>query len=139
MENHRIKMHDISVDRVHNILHKELEMKKFCAWMPRLLTIDQKHLHSCNGNIAFELLLHQLYSPDLAPYDFFLFPNLKIWLEGQQFSSNQKVITTVNAYFEGLETSYFSDEFKKLEHRWIKCVGLQEGYVKKWKKIFSEK
>jgi len=31
----------ISVDKVHNILHKELEMKKLCArWMPRLLTID---------------------------------------------------------------------------------------------------
>lgn len=45
MEDRRIKMHDIaeivgiSVDRVHNILHEKLGMKKLCA---RLLTIDQK-------------------------------------------------------------------------------------------------
>jgi len=37
MKDHRIKMRDIteivgiSVDRMHNILHKELEMKKLCA------------------------------------------------------------------------------------------------------------
>jgi len=52
MKDHRIKMRDIteivgiSVDRMHNILHKELEMKKFCAWVPRLLTKIR------NGKIA---------------------------------------------------------------------------------------
>jgi len=36
MEDRRMK-----VDRVHNILHKELEMKKLCArWVPQLLTIE---------------------------------------------------------------------------------------------------
>jgi len=56
MEDCRMKMRDIaeivgiSIDRVHNILHKELEMKKLCArWV---LTIDQKRLHSRNGKIA---------------------------------------------------------------------------------------
>jgi len=59
MENRRMKVRDIveivdiSVDRVHNILHKELEMKKLCArWVPRLLTINQKRLYSHNGKIA---------------------------------------------------------------------------------------
>jgi len=59
MEDRRMKVRDIteivgiSVDRVHNILYKELEMKKLCArWVPRLLTIDQKCLHSRNSKIA---------------------------------------------------------------------------------------
>jgi len=59
MEDRRMKMRDIaeivsiSVDKVHNILHKELEMKKLCArWMPQFLIIDQKRLHSRNGKIA---------------------------------------------------------------------------------------
>jgi len=59
MEDRRMKVRDIaeivgiSVDRMHNILHKKLEMKKLCArWVPRLLTIDQNRLHSRNGKIA---------------------------------------------------------------------------------------
>ena len=48
MEDRRMKMHDIaeivgiSVDRMHNILHKELKMKKYT--MDRLLTIDQTRI-----------------------------------------------------------------------------------------------
>ncbi|XP_011630294.1 histone-lysine N-methyltransferase SETMAR-like [Pogonomyrmex barbatus] len=52
MEDRRIKVRDIaeivgiSVDRVHNILHKELEMKKLCArWVPRLLD-DRSKTHA---------------------------------------------------------------------------------------------
>ena len=37
--------------------------------------------------LGLKLLPHPLYSPDLAPSDFFLFPNLKIWLGAKRFSS----------------------------------------------------
>ena len=37
--------------------------------------------------LGFELQPHAPYSPDLAPYDFFLFPILKILLRGKRFSS----------------------------------------------------
>ena len=33
--------------------------------------------------LRYELLPHPPYSPDLAPSDFFLFPNLKKWLGGK--------------------------------------------------------
>jgi len=79
--------------------------------------------------LGFELLSHPPYSPDLAPCDFFLFSNLKIWLRRKKFSSNEEVIAAVDAYFDGLETSYFFEEIKKLEHRWTKCVELQGNYV----------
>jgi len=88
--------------------------------------------------LKFELLRHPPYSSDLILCDFFLFPNLKIWLRGKKFSSNEEVIAAVDAYFEGLETSYFSEGIKKLEHRWTKCVELQGDYVKKWKRIFRK-
>ena len=35
--------------------------------------------------LGYELLPHSPYSPDLAPYDFFLSPNLKKSLAGQKF------------------------------------------------------
>ena len=248
MDDRRMKVRDIaeivgiSVDRVHNILHEKLEMKKLCArWVPRLLTIDQKRkrhdisqqclsklkrnsqdfwrrfvtvdetwihhytpeskqqskqwtapgecapkkaktvlsagkvmatvfwdsqgiifidylqkgrtitgayysillhrlyeelrtkrprlahkkviFHHDNTStvamaklheLGFELLPHPPYSPDLAPCDFFLFPNFKIWLGGKHFSSNEEVIAAVDAYFEDLEITYFSEGIKKI-------------------------
>ena len=41
---------------------------------------ESSHLQSCNGCCranGYELIPHPAYSPDLAPSDFFLFPNLK--------------------------------------------------------------
>lgn len=90
-------------------------------------TVAMAKLHE----LGFGLLPHPPYSPDLAPSDFFLFPNLKIWLGGKRFSSNEEVIATVDKYFEGLETSFFSEGIKKLEHRWTKCIELQGDYVEK--------
>lgn len=51
MENRRMKVREIaeavgiSTERVHNILHEKLHVKKLCArWVPRLLTLDQKRM-----------------------------------------------------------------------------------------------
>ena len=81
--------------------------------------------------LGYELLPHLPYSPDLAPCDFFLFPNLKKSLAGQKFESNQEVIAVTEAYFADLQKTYFSDGLKKLEHRWVKCIELKGDYVEK--------
>ena len=47
--------------------------------------------------LSYELLPHPPYSPDLAPCDFFLFPNLKKSLAGQKFESNEEVIAVTEA------------------------------------------
>jgi len=69
------------------------------------------------GELGYELP-HPPCSPDLAPCDFFLFPNLKKSLDGQKFASNEEVVAATEAYFADLEKTYFSDGLKKLEHRW---------------------
>jgi len=98
---------------------------------------DNARVHTCvvaMGKIhklGYELLLHPAYSPDLAPCDYFLFPNLKKWLGGKRFGSNEEVITETNAYFESLEKSYFLEGIKKLEKRWTKCIELKGDYVEK--------
>ena len=49
---------------------------------------DNAHVHTCAVSmdkimkLKFELLQHPPYPPDLAPSDFFLFPNLKKRLDG---------------------------------------------------------
>lgn len=81
--------------------------------------------------LKFELVEHPPYSPDLAPSDFFLFPNLKKWLGGQRFTDNEDVIASVSAYFEELPKTHFSEGLKKLEKRLTKCIELQGDYVEK--------
>jgi len=49
-------------------------------------------------DLHYELLEHPLYSSDLAPSDFCLFPKFKLFLAGQRFSSNQEAIAAVEGY-----------------------------------------
>jgi len=58
-----------------------------------------------------ELLPHPAYSP--APCDYFLFPNLK----KEERAIREQLIAETEAYFEGLNKSYYSDSLKKLENR----------------------
>ena len=81
--------------------------------------------------LGLKLLPHPPYSPDFTPYDFFLFPKLKIWLGEKKFLSDEEVIAAADEYFKGLETSYFSEGIKKLEERWTKCVEIEGDYVEK--------
>lgn len=81
--------------------------------------------------LGYELVDHPPYSPDLAACDFFLFPNLKKWLGGRRFASNDEVIAETSHYFEELEKTYYSDGIKKLEKRLTKCIELKGDYVEK--------
>ena len=54
-------------------------------------------VHDC----GFELIDHPPHSPDLAPLDYFLFPNLKKHLAGKQYESDDDIISAVKDFFEG--------------------------------------
>lgn len=81
--------------------------------------------------IGFQLVPHPPYSPDLAPSDFYLFPNLKRWLTGQRFYSNEDLIAETEAYFADFPIDYYSDGIKKIENRWTRCINLKGEYVEK--------
>ena len=60
MENRRMKVCEIaedvgiSTERVHNILHEKLHVKKLCTrWVPQLLTLDQKRMRK---NVSMQCL-----------------------------------------------------------------------------------
>lgn len=64
-----------------------------------ILHEDNAHLHTAT-TIANYLTAHNIkvtsylsYSSDLAPCDYWLFPTLKRHLYGQEFKTNQEVIT----------------------------------------------
>ena len=58
-------------------------------------------------DLRYEILPHPPYCPDLALFDYFLFPNTKTWLGGKRFSSNEEIIAATNEFFEGYDQNYF--------------------------------
>jgi len=122
------------LDRFNNILKKKrlhLVKKK----MP--FHQDNARIHTCSAPMAkfnefrYELFPHPAYSLDLTSCDYFLFPNLKKWFGGKRFTTREQLIAETEAYFEELDKSYYSDDLKKLENRWIKYIELKGDYVKK--------
>jgi len=59
--------------------------------------------------LRLELVGHPPYSPDLAPSDYHLFPNLKKFLAGNRFGSDDKVKAVVDEYFERLDKTHFKE------------------------------
>jgi hypothetical protein len=84
-------------------------------------------------DLHYELLEHPLYSPDLPPSDFCLFPKFKLFLAFQRFSLNQEVIAAVEGYFADLKKNHYRNGIMALEHRWDKRISLKGDYVEKYK------
>ena len=80
---------------------------------------------------GYELIPHPTYSPDLAPSDFFLFPNLKKDIRGLHFRSVEEVVTAVEEWVNGKDPDFFSSGLMALEHRWSKCITLEGNYIEK--------
>ena len=79
-------------------------------------------------SLGYELLPHPPYSPDLTPSDYYLFPNLKRWLQGKRFHANEKIISETKTYFAEFDKSYYSKSIKMLEDRCNKSISLQGDY-----------
>ena len=66
-----------------------------------LLQQDNARVHTCKIAMdaveqnGYELIPHPTYSLDLAPSDYFLFPNLKKDIRGRHFRSNEEVLAAV--------------------------------------------
>ena len=100
-----------------------------------LLQQDNARVHTCKVAMdtvernGYDLIPHPAYSPDLAPSDFFLFPNLKKDIRGLHFRSDEEVVTAVEEWVNGKEPDFFSSGLMALEHRWSKCITLEGNYI----------
>ena len=102
-----------------------------------LLQQDNARVHTCKVAMdavernGYELIPHPAYSPDLAPSDFFLFPNLKKDIHGLHFRSDEEVVTAVEEWVNGKDPDFFSSGLMAFGHRWSKCITLEANYIKK--------
>ena len=102
-----------------------------------LLQQDNARVHTCKAAMdtvernGYELIPHPASSPDLAPSDFFLFPNLKKDIRGLHFRSDEEVVTAAEEWVNGKDPDFFSSGLMALEHRWSKCITLEGNYIEK--------
>ena len=87
-----------------------------------LLQQDNTGVHACKVAMdavkrnGYKLIPHSAYSPDLAPSDYFLFPNLKKDIRGRHFWSNEEV-AAVEEWVRDKDPGFFSSGLMALEHR----------------------
>lgn len=81
--------------------------------------------------LNFDTIPHPPYSPDLAPCDFWVFPNLKRHLKGTHFSSDAEVKAAVARWIQSQPHAFFFDGIQQLVERWRKCVELNGDYIEK--------
>jgi len=79
--------------------------------------------------LGLQCLDHPLYSPDLAPSDYHLFPGLKKQLKGRHFSSDAEAIAAAETWLDGQPSEFFLSGLQKSEQRSKKCTELRGEYV----------
>ena len=102
-----------------------------------LLQQDNARVHTCKIAMdavepnGYKLIPHPAYSPDLAPSDYFLFPDLKNDIHGRHFRSNEEVVAAVEEWVRDKDLGFFSSGLIALEHCWCKYIILEGNYIKK--------
>jgi histone-lysine N-methyltransferase SETMAR len=83
------------------------------------------------AQFQWDVFDHPPYSPDLAPSDFHLFLELKTWLGGQRFHTNDELRDAVLTHLNTLAAPFYEEGIGKLVHRYDKCLNLHGDYVEK--------
>ncbi|PNF21688.1 hypothetical protein B7P43_G10355 [Cryptotermes secundus] len=74
------------------------------------------------------VITQSLYSLDLAPSDFWLFPTLKMGLKGTCFAIMEDIKTNAMTELRKIPKEDFHCCFQQLQDQWSKCVCAQGSY-----------
>jgi len=117
---------------IYHISWKRLELRG--KW---LLHQDNAGPHTSKATTAFlrkkgiEMIPHPAYSPDLAPCDFWLFPNLKASLRRQKFNRDEDVVIVCQTFFNLLKPANFAKTWVKWCARWDQYIHSEGHYLEK--------
>jgi hypothetical protein len=73
-------------------------------------------------------LYHLLYSPDLSPSDYFLFPKLKMKLKGFHFADVAEIQEAIIDELKKVQKEEFSAAFQKLYGHATACTYANRAY-----------
>ena len=119
-------------------LHSEVAKKRPGKLYSRVLfhrdnsgSNSNKLVRSTLRECRWELLNHPPYSPDLAPSDFFLFPNLRKKVQGIKFSTVTEVQTSVINWFDSKDPEFYRNGLESWYQRLQRCCDLDGAYLEK--------
>ncbi|KAL4083495.1 hypothetical protein QTP88_028811 [Uroleucon formosanum] len=68
---------------------------------------------------------------DIAPCDFWLFPNLKLGLKGERFATIEDIKVNATANLRAIPIEGYQRCFQQLQSRWSKCVCAEGRYFER--------
>ena len=74
-------------------------------------------------------MAHSPYSPDLAPFGYYLFRIMSNELAGEHFDSEEAVKNWLEKFFDSKPKSYYERGIRKLPVKWAEAVNNNENYL----------
>jgi hypothetical protein len=119
------------------VLTKEVGMQRVAPkFVPRLLhhvnapsctsVLTQKFLET----YQMAVIPHPPYFPDLEPRDFFLYPKMKLKLQGCWYDTNEEIQAESQRVSDTLTEKYFQEAFQKQGRWWDQCLHAGGNYFK---------
>ena len=72
--------------------------------------------------LKWQVLPHPLYSPDIAPSDYYLFQSVAHGLADQQFHSYEDIEKWLDSWIASKDEYFYHNSFRALPERWAKFV-----------------
>ena len=85
-------------------------------------------VRECLATKRITVLEHPVYSPDLAPSDFFLFPKIKEILKGRHFDDIDDIRSNTTAALKPIPQNHFQNCFEGWTKRSHRCIASQGEY-----------
>ena len=104
------------------------------GWSGVDLLHDNASSHKCEVVKSFlasekvNVLNHPPYSPDLSPFDFFLFPRLKKMFSGNKYMSRSSLGSTIYQCLKQIPKEDYLSAFLDWVKRLQKCVSVKGEY-----------
>ena len=92
---------------------------------------------------SWEILSHAAYSPELAPFDYYLFASMGHALSDQRFTFYENVRKCLDDWFASKERQFSWRGIHQLPDRWEKCIASDGQYFEQsifnhfHKRVFS--
>lgn len=81
--------------------------------------------------LGFQRISHPPYSPDLAPMDFRVFPEVKEQLRGIHFDTAEQLTKEAQTIVSRFDAGWYRDTYDKWVSRHRKCLRINGDYIEK--------
>ena len=117
-------------------LHGRVRRIRRALWSDKSWLLHHDNAPAHNALSVRQLLVtkqvtaldHPSYSPDLAPCDFWLFPQLKIVIKGTHFSSSEEIKASMTKELKIIKEEELAKCFRGWQDRMQKCINSEGDY-----------